>query len=272
MKVGLMILGAQKCATTTLFDILDQSHLIAGARVKEPHFFSRSADWRRDLPAYHALFNERPGAIYCEASTSYTFYPHRNLNIWDDIHAYNPDMKFIYIVRNPVERIISHYVHSVSRGYTRASIEQFITDHPLTIDVCRYYTQITPFIRRFGKEKVLILEFEELVSHRAKALIKVAAFLAVDASALLEVGSVHSNAANTERRHYRFDNPPFLLRIVRKLTPRVWQAVVRQFTPVHPAKPELPRPYRQLVVNVLDLEISAMEELMDRDLSGWRRL
>ena len=59
MKANLIILGAQKCATTTLFKILTRSPRIVGARVKEPHFFSSCADWTANLLALEIAALER---------------------------------------------------------------------------------------------------------------------------------------------------------------------------------------------------------------------
>lgn len=110
MKVDLMIIGAQKCGTTTLYDILNLHPSLRGCRYKEPEFFSISPDWKANIDSYHSLFEQGNGVLYFEGSTTYTFYPLRNLNIWDDLFEYNRKLKFIYIVRNPIERIISSYM------------------------------------------------------------------------------------------------------------------------------------------------------------------
>ncbi|MDZ7821446.1 MAG: sulfotransferase [Candidatus Marinimicrobia bacterium] len=116
MKVDFIILGAAKCGTTTLYRILKDHPDINFCREKEPDFFSKTEDWKTHLADYHKLFREEEGKIYGEASHSYTAYPRFNLNIWEDIHAYNPGMKFIYIVRDPVDRFISSYMQDYQRG------------------------------------------------------------------------------------------------------------------------------------------------------------
>ena len=140
MQVDFMIIGAQKCATSTLFKILNNHPSIIGCNHKEPHFFSTSNNWKRDVSTYHALFKEQEGALYFEASTTYTFYPLRNLHIWNDIFDYNPNMKFIYLVRTPVDRIISSYMHTYERGYTELNIEDALIKERLYIELTRYYT------------------------------------------------------------------------------------------------------------------------------------
>jgi hypothetical protein len=118
MKVTFIIIGAQKCGTTTLFNLLNKHSSLIGSSDKEPHFFSTSKNWRQQLSDYHSLFEEQNNALYFEDSTTYTFYPLRNLRIWDDIYDNNPAMKFIYLVRKPTSRIISSYMHTYERGYT----------------------------------------------------------------------------------------------------------------------------------------------------------
>lgn len=271
MKVDFIIIGAQKCATTTLFAILTRHPRIVGSRVKEPHFFSTSPDWRAELARYEALFDERPGALYGEASTSYTFYPHRNLRIWDDLFAYNPAMRLIYVVRHPVERILSSYVHHVARGFTREPIERVVRSHALLLDATRYYTQVIPYVRRFGRERVLLLDFDDLVRRRRDTLERTAGFLGVDVDGLGEFEAVHANRSVGERKqHYLFDDPPRVVRGVRSLVPGLWERVVDRLSPHVTERPLLPADFQEMILHVLDLEIRALEELMEKDLSHWR--
>lgn len=271
MKVDFIIVGAQKCATTTLFSILTRHPDIVGSRVKEPHFFSTSPDWRRELANYEALFDERPGALYCEASTSYTFYPHRNLEIWDDIYAYNPAMKFIYLVRNPIDRIISNYMHLVARGYTEEPIEDLVRSHPLLLDATRYASQITPYICRFGRSRVLLIDFKDLMTRRRETLHDVTRFLGVDPDGLGDFELVHANGSIGRRKqNHRFDNPPPLLRHTRKLLPGIWERVVDRFSPRVDQRPRLSASFEEMIAGILEIEVRALEDLMGKDLESWR--
>src|SRR5690349_21805688 len=110
MKVNFIILGAMKCGTSSLSKILSLHPDISFSQPKEPDFFSKNNDWKNKLHEYHSLFPKK-AMLYGDGSTSYTKYPAYNLSIWDDIYEYNNNMKFIYLIRNPIERTISHYVH-----------------------------------------------------------------------------------------------------------------------------------------------------------------
>ena len=86
-----MIIGSQKCGTSTLFDILNGHPKLIGCSEKEPDFFSDSLDWKKNLDDYEGLFPaSSKDSLSFEGSTSYTFYPFNNLDIWESIYKYNP--------------------------------------------------------------------------------------------------------------------------------------------------------------------------------------
>ena len=178
-KVDFMLIGAMKCGTSTLAQILKSHPDIGFCKIKEPHFFSKTENWRDNIDKYHDLFNFKEGKIFGEASTTYTQYPTFNLEIWNDIFNYNPQMKFIYLVRNPVDRAISHYMHIYERGYTNNSIEETLRNlHILKPGL--YFTQIKPFIDEFGNERVLIIDFDDLINDREALLKKISNFLEIE--------------------------------------------------------------------------------------------
>jgi hypothetical protein len=273
LKVDFMIIGAQKCGTTTLFDILADHPSIVRCSKKEPHFFSLSKDWKSDLPEYEKLFHQRQGALYFEASTSYTFYPLRNLRIWDDIFDYNPNMKFIYLVRSPIDRIVSSYMHIYHRGYTDLPITKAIVQDRMFIDLSRYYTQIRPYVRKFGRNNVLIIDFDDFNHHRRMVLQTVAEFLGLDFGKFHNYEGLHSNVTvGGYKRHIKFDNPPIVLRALRKFWPSAWNRITANSKRSFTEKPELPIECKEMIVNMLELEIDELQKLMNQDLGHWKLL
>ena len=272
MKVDFLIIGAQKCGTTTLFDILKRHPALDASRTKEPHFFSKATDWRRELDRYHGLFAGREGALHFEASTTYTFFPQMKRTIVDDIYAYNPKMKFIYIVRDPMERVVSGYIHSYERGHTEMSLEQAVSQDQGLLDVSRYYTQISPFIRKFGRERVLILDFDDLTSDVDALLDQIAGFLGIDAAAFPE-RRIRSNAAvDFPRYHHRLDSPSLALRFLRRLFPPLWRLYARSSTRRLGKRPKLTPAARQMIRRELEPEMKEVGKLMGKDLSKWLQL
>lgn len=270
MLVNFMIIGAQKCGTTTLFDILNSHPSLVGSSPKEPHFFSNSVDWKAELPKYENLFKQRDGVQYFEGSTSYTFYPLKNFHIWNDLFAYNPGLKFIYLVRDPISRVISSYMHCYERGYTNLGIEDAIRKERSYIDITRYYTQISPFIKKFGREQVMMIDFDDLIKRRDQVVLNVAKFLDVDPSQFGNYQTIHSNASVTvSKLHRRFDNPSLPLKAVRKWMPSVWSVITDNSKRGFDQKPALSDDFKEMILTMLESEIRELEQLMAKDLSHW---
>lgn len=273
MKVDFMIIGAQKCGTSTLAEILSGHPSIVSCKKKEPHFFSSCSDWRAELDEYEELFDATEGSLLFEASTTYTFSPLRNVEIWQDIYEYNPEMKFLYLVRNPLDRIVSNYMHMYERGYTDLSIEESVKKNRVYIDVSRYATQIRPFISRFGRENVLLLHFEEFVERRDAVLQRVANFLKIDFDQFGTFSDVHANrSVGGGKRHHRYDDPSLPLRVLRKLAPPLWERLIRPPDRKFATRPSLPPPYKRMILNQLELDISELERLLGKNLNSWREV
>jgi len=270
MHVDFIIIGAQKCGTSSLHAILDAHPMLVGSRPKEPHFFSLSKDWRADLPRYHECFEQRAGALYFEASTTYTFYPHRNLHIWDDIFEYNPEMRIIYLVRNPVDRIVSSYMHTFERGYFDSDLKEAVIKERFLIDLTRYYTQISPYIRKFGRGKILIIDFEDFIQKRGDVLRKIAGFLEIDPDGFRNYESVHHNVSvGGNKMHHKFDNPTLAMRLMRRYLPPLWRKVTDNSKRRFKEKIKPDHELREMIINILELEMRELQTLMNKDLSKW---
>lgn len=267
MKTDLMIVGAQKAATSTLFEMLRRTGRVVCSSPKEPQFFSTCADWRKELPRYHAMFERRAGAIYCEASTSYTFYPHRNLEIWNDIHDYNKNVGIIYVVRNPLDRIVSHYKHSFRRGYTKASLEKFVLNYPLALSISRYYEQISPFVERFGASQVLLLEYDDITGRSPQMLERLARFTGIGLEELERLEPIHHNASETVAPH-RFG---LAFRAIDRVHPGAARALVKAFGPTLDREPAFSPALARAILRMLRGDIDRLETLMEKDLSEWCR-
>src|SRR5437016_5579333 len=103
-----IIIGAQRCGTTSLFEYLARHPSFSLPSQKELHFFDyqyhNGADWyRKQFPLLLG------GVITGEASPYYLLHPHVPRRIRD----WNPDVKLIVLLRNPVDRAYSHYYHEV---------------------------------------------------------------------------------------------------------------------------------------------------------------
>ena len=122
-RVDFIIPGVQKAGTTALFDHLGDVPGIALSTVKEVHFFDdESIDWARpDYRAYEAQFASVQGAVVGEATPIYLYWP----NALERIAAYNPVMRLIVMLRDPVERAWSHWRKRTKVDFTPAAMPKW---------------------------------------------------------------------------------------------------------------------------------------------------
>jgi len=113
-RVNFIVVGVQKAGTTALFDYLADEPAVALSDVKEVHFFDdERVDWSApDYGAYHARFPAPDGRPCGEATPIYAYWP-KSL---ERIAAYNPAVKLILLLRDPVERAWSHWKMEYARG------------------------------------------------------------------------------------------------------------------------------------------------------------
>ena len=113
-----LIIGAMKSGTTALYYYLEQHPDIYMSPVKEPNFFSshkqeNAADTVTEFGIYRQLFSGGSGKkAIGEASHSYLYEP----GAAAEIRRYIPEAKLIAILRNPIERAYSHFLHMVRSG------------------------------------------------------------------------------------------------------------------------------------------------------------
>lgn len=159
----LLLIGAQKAGTTTLAYLLDQHPDIALSDPKEPGFYSsafeKGWDWYRNR--YPAHLPE----VLLDASTGYTMAPVENG--CDDtvprrIKEAVPDAKFVYVLRDPVDRTISAYWHDRRSGRLSEDLRTTVDDHPFYVDVSYYHSQLEAYLRHFPREQFLFIDFAEL--------------------------------------------------------------------------------------------------------------
>src|SRR5436309_16134274 len=108
MLPDFIVIGAQKSGTGSLYAYLNGHPDVAGARVKEVHYFDlhyhRGVDWYLDQFPDEAAARPRCTG---EASPYYLFHPHAPRRAFDLV----PDARLIALLRDPVDRAISHYHH-----------------------------------------------------------------------------------------------------------------------------------------------------------------
>ncbi len=114
---SMIIVGAQKAGTSSLFDYVKQNPNFSASKRKEVHYFDTNFD--RSLNWYKKHFHRTGRRLTFEASPYYIFHP----AVPGRIKKTLPDAKFVVLLRDPVSRTISHYHHEASRGREPLSLE-----------------------------------------------------------------------------------------------------------------------------------------------------
>jgi hypothetical protein len=176
-----LVIGAMKAGTTSLYHYLAQHPQIFMPRIKELDFFAVEGNWPRGLDWYRRQFADAvSGAIAVgEASTVYTKYP-RYLGVPGRIAEHLPQARLIYLVRDPLARMRSHYAHRVAVGAERQPIDHALLNNPVYLDYSRYALQIEQYLPYFPPDRLLVLASEDLRNDRRRTIQQVFEFLGVD--------------------------------------------------------------------------------------------
>ncbi len=193
-KVDFLIIGAQKCGTSSLYKYICENLMVNPARQKEVHYFDFQSD--KSKKWYHRHFDFAKGKITGEASPFYIFHP----DVPKRVRYYNPKMKLIAILRNPVERAISHYKMNVESERETLFFSDAIRNEEKRLKSVsdfdnknssfqhysykkrgQYFEQIKNWQKCFPKEQILVLNFNDFIRDPWQEIQKVYHFLDVAA-------------------------------------------------------------------------------------------
>ena len=205
-KPDFLIVGAQKSGTTFLLSALSESDNLLPSALKEIHYFDinykKGEDWYCSFfPSRNAMIARQKKVsakvITGEASPFYMYYPYAAKRA----HTFSPGLKIIAVLRDPVERAISHYYHSKAWGFESLSIdeafaaeesrlardkERMLNDREYLglsfgnhsyVDRGHYARQLKQWEKYFSREQMLILDSRALFKDTQKVLNEVCAFL-----------------------------------------------------------------------------------------------
>ncbi len=169
-----IIIGAMKCGTTTLAAQLGAQPGLFLTEPKEPNFFSDDARYNRGLDWYEDLFaSAAPGVRKGEASTHYTKRPDYPQTL-ERMQRVLPELKLIYMIRNPIERLVSHYIHEWSQAVLSCSLDAAVDTHGPLVDYGRFGWQLEPFIEAYGRSSILLTSLELLKQDPTRELTRIA--------------------------------------------------------------------------------------------------
>lgn len=243
-----IVIGAMKSGTTSMHAYLAAHPQVFMSEIKEPHFFDW--EWERGVDWYHALFDDAGSALALgEASATYTNASNTAL-IAERMRGVIPDARFVYLLRDPVERIRSHYAFRVLYFDERRPIDQALREDDRYLITSRYADHLEAFLKSYPRDRFLLLTSEELRHDRAAAMRRAFAFIGVDPDAPIE---------DLETEHFQ-------TRKVRK--PRPWARralAIAHRTPIH----FLPGSWNLRLYRSMWQPIRSSASVLDADLEGW---
>lgn len=185
------LIGAQKSGTTFLGSLLDRSDDVELTFPKETHILTKYPDAPEPYFAKH--FEGSTAKIRMDGSTTSTFLrPKDQLHIEDApgltmdvpnmIKDRVPDAKLIYIMRDPVKRLISAAGHNLRSQHVKnsVSLRDLVKKDPMLLLISRYADQLERYLDVFDRKDILLLRFEDLKSDPAAVLEETCAFLEID--------------------------------------------------------------------------------------------
>ena len=177
-----IIIGAMKCGTTSLHDYLNLHPSVNMSRRKETNFFVHHQNWSKGLGWYRSHFPEA-NAVVGESSPNYARYPVFP-GVPERMHMVVPGAKLIFCVRDPIKRMVSHYVHSYSLGRENRPLEvAFRQSENNPYLLCSsYFYQLEQYLRFYDPGQIKLVVLEDLHRDPQGTLADVFGFLGVDPS------------------------------------------------------------------------------------------
>lgn len=208
-KVNFIIIGAAKSGTTTLHGYLSKHPKIFMPDLKEPCYFDNTMKdgieptkgWHLGEDWYHSLFADaEDGQLLGEASTNYTRYPQVQ-NTPQRIFDYNPDIKLIYVLRDPVARTYSHFVHRCVKELKfnppfAGDFREHLKRDPMCIDSSKYAMQLAQYREYFEKDAILLLSFSQLKRRPEQVVGQVLEFLGLEEAPRMFEGDLDLNSSD----------------------------------------------------------------------------
>ena len=290
-----LIIGAPKAGTTALYHYLSEHPQIYMSPVKEPKFFAFEGeqinfcgpgdlkkDYVTDIEAYKTLFSKVSQEIAIgEASPGYL----HSAQAPERIHHYIPDAKLIVIIRDPVERAYSHFLSLVRQDlepltdFTQAmeTEEERIRNNwsPRWLYKQRgfYYAQLKRYFDLFDRSQIRVYIHKDFKTNSVGVLQDIFQFLDVDDTFVPDTSQKH-NATYTHRNKVLHkllkEQNPIKSILKPLLSSPLRQGIKTNIRNLNTGKrPQLQPKIRKQFIEEYREDILKLQELIQRDLSGW---
>lgn len=244
-------MGAAKSGSTSLYRDLLRNPAIVFPAGKEPEGLAFDAVLTAaGLAAYAAPFAGAPPApeqFAGDGSQCYTVRPAIEGCAGRARRVLGAGVRIIYIVRDPIERALSHHYHDFRDGAMSGDADADLRAHPKFVDCGRYAHQIEPWLEAFGATNVRIVRFEDFTRDRAGVVAELTSFIGAPPAPALRPGDADAIHNKGERQRVArgpgmaLAGGPLYRRFLRPLVPQRLREVARTAAlPPAPARPGAP--------------------------------
>ena len=275
-----IIIGGQKCGTTSLHQYLQQHPDIAMSKWKELQFFADPKVWDRGLKWYASNF-EFSEALTGEASPQYSWQPFA-AEAPKRMHSVVPGAKLIYIVRDPIDRVLSQYSDYLHQSWEELELDVLIRNFAkrpnLYLEPSRYYSQIEAYLKYYKAESLRVWTMEDLSAEPLRVMKEIFAYLGVDSSFTSDDWTRPRNPQQGKRR------PHALVRMLmtKGARPERWvrerfpafmeQPLVRLIhrtgTPIE--RPQLNPEQEAIMLDIFRDDVRKLRDYTGLTLANWR--
>lgn len=273
------IVGTPKSGTTSLFHYLQEHPEVFLPELKEPHFFScpevKNTYYKTKIvdskQEYLDLYQERESyKAVGDLSSSYLF----NKETPKRIHQFNPYAKIIIVLRNPVERALSHYLMDVNLGYINVSLSKVINNkdtfkqhYQEYIELGFYEQQIRAYTKQFPDSQIKVVLSDTLYANTAETLKDIYSFINVSTTFITDFETVHNSYTVP-----RFKALKSLVQSdgLKKMIPSGLKSGLKSLIyKTNAEKPKL-EVEKDLLREIYKKSIVETETLINQDLSSWK--
>lgn len=265
-----MIIGSMKSGTSTLFDLLASHPAVCASTPKELEFFATAQKHRLDARDYRDFWPDwDPDAHQwaLEGSTGYTKWPVES-GVAERIRAAGLRPRLIYVVRDPVARIVSHVNYMRIKSARHIGFED---SYP--IDVSRYATQLDPYVAAFGRDAIRVVDFGQLTTDPAGTCGALVDWLGLAPHPIATATAANETSAlRTSRLHRIVYGSRILRRAAKVVPPRarlaLGRAAVRAMP--HRARREALTPVREAQIRAeLAPDMARLQREWGIDVGPW---
>ncbi len=266
-----IIIGAMKCATSSIHDQLARQAGVSMSEPKEPNFFADAENWAKGMGWYESLFSSMAANdLKGESSTHYTKLP-TYPQCASRVHQALPKARLIYVMRDPIDRIVSQYIHEwsvhvIDKG---CSIDEAIREYPILVEYSKYAQQLTPYFELYGKDTILPVFFERLMANPQDELERIAKHIGYSDEVRWYEDGAKNVSSQRQRRNPVLDmvlGMPAIQSVRRALLPESVRAKIRSRWTMN-ERPELSRESLEWLYSQLDLDLGVLGEELGIELS-----